>query len=115
MGLIVKTPLLDSMVSLCASIMLKFDEGNTFIFGSWTCIANWDGVLNRHLIGDIEPDPISVVWSTLRLAAKRCVPDMITASYPTRRSTWRPKKISTPTGEEESHSISRPATTPSHP
>jgi hypothetical protein len=36
------------------SIML--DEGTTFIFGSWICIANGLGGLNSHLTDSRKPE-----------------------------------------------------------
>jgi hypothetical protein len=32
------------------------DEGTTFIFGSWICIANCSGGFNSHLVDNREPE-----------------------------------------------------------
>jgi hypothetical protein len=32
------------------------DEGTTFVFGSWVCIANGTGSFRRHLVDDMNPE-----------------------------------------------------------
>jgi hypothetical protein len=47
-GVFIEHPLVNSMASLSfTSTML--DEGTTFIFGSWICVANGLGGFNSHL------------------------------------------------------------------
>nr|CAB3502307.1 unnamed protein product [Digitaria exilis] len=70
------------MASFSACINVKFDEGTTFIFGSWICTANQDGKLH-------PPPPAQV---TPRGSRKTPNSDTIFGSYPTRRSTWCPKQ-----------------------
>jgi len=46
-GLLAENPPLISMASLRASVVTKFDEGASFIFGYWVFIADRNGVLHR--------------------------------------------------------------------
>jgi hypothetical protein len=48
-GEFIKHPLENSMASLCFTNNV-LDEGTTFIFGSWICVANGLGGFNSHLI-----------------------------------------------------------------
>jgi hypothetical protein len=47
------------MVNLTASIFIKptvtFNRGDTFVFGSWVCIADGAGSFQRHL--SMTPNP----------------------------------------------------------
>jgi hypothetical protein len=38
------------------------DEGTTFIFGSWICIANGSGGFNSHQANSMEPEASSSTW-----------------------------------------------------
>jgi hypothetical protein len=51
----IEYPLENSMASLCfTSNML--DEGTTFIFGSWICVANGFGGFISHLVDSRKPE-----------------------------------------------------------
>jgi hypothetical protein len=42
------------------------DEGTTFIFGSWICIADGASDFHRHLIDNVKPEaPVATVRSDL--------------------------------------------------
>jgi hypothetical protein len=54
-GVFIEHPLENSMASLSfTSTML--DEGTTFIFGSWICLANSLGGFNGHLVDSRKPE-----------------------------------------------------------
>jgi hypothetical protein len=54
-GVLIKDPLENLMASFnFTSAML--DEGTTFIFGSWICIADGLGGFNSHLANSKEPE-----------------------------------------------------------
>jgi hypothetical protein len=36
------------------------DEGTTFIFGTWVCIANGSSGFNSHLVDTREPEALAV-------------------------------------------------------
>jgi hypothetical protein len=53
--MLIEHPLENSMASLSfTSTML--DEGTTFIFGSWICVANGLGGFNSHLVDSRKPE-----------------------------------------------------------
>nr|CAB3476548.1 unnamed protein product [Digitaria exilis] len=84
-----------SMASFSASIVTKFEAGATFVFGSWLCTANQEGEL-QHQLRDVVAAPASPhAQTTPRGSRKTLNSDTISGSYPTRRSTWRPKQIQT--------------------
>jgi hypothetical protein len=51
----IEHPLENSMASLSITSNM-LDEGTTFIFGSWICVANGLGGLNNHLIDSRKPE-----------------------------------------------------------
>ena len=85
------------MASFCASITIKFDEGATFVFGSWLCIADWDDVLHRYFADDLMPKTTPPIAPALvaptparilpRTVSKKNNSETISRSYPTQRST----------------------------
>nr|CAB3503418.1 unnamed protein product [Digitaria exilis] len=76
-----------------ASIVTKFEAGTSFIFGSWLCTANQEGELQHHLRGEAVAPASPRVQTTPQGSRKSLNSDTIPGSYPTRRSTWRPKQI----------------------
>nr|CAB3492390.1 unnamed protein product [Digitaria exilis] len=87
------------MASFSASIVTKFEAGATFVFGSWLCIANQDGTLLRELRDEAI---------TPRGSRKTPNSDTILGSYPTRRSTWRPKQIQAQANHVDPAPVKRP-------
>nr|CAB3503784.1 unnamed protein product [Digitaria exilis] len=81
------------MASFSASIATKFEAGASFVFGSWLCIANQEGELQHQLRDEVASPASSRVQTTPRGSRKIPNSDTISGSYPTRRSTWRPKQI----------------------
>jgi hypothetical protein len=51
----IEHPLKNSMASLSFTSDV-LDEGPTFIFGSWICVANSLGGFNSHLIDSRKPE-----------------------------------------------------------
>nr|CAB3504499.1 unnamed protein product [Digitaria exilis] len=95
----------ESMASFSTSVNVKFEEGATFIFGSWLCTANQDGklrhelrdvtiALRRELCGETMASPPPPARVTVRRSSRVSDSNTIFGSYPTRRSTWRQKPIS---------------------
>ena len=39
---------------------MVLDQGTTFVFGSWVCVANGSGGFDSHLTNPREPEAISV-------------------------------------------------------
>lgn len=115
MGQITKASLLNSMVTLFPSVMIKINEGNILTFDSWVCIAYWDGVPQWYLADKAQPESAAVLRATLWEDTPKRDSDMISGAYPTLRSTWVPVRRSTPIHGEEGSSTPRSATTPSHP
>nr|CAB3504318.1 unnamed protein product [Digitaria exilis] len=81
------------MASFSASIVTKFEAGASFVFGSWLCIANQEGELQHQLRDEVAAPASSRVQTTPRGSRKIPNSDTIPGSYPTRRSTWRPRQI----------------------
>nr|CAB3499174.1 unnamed protein product [Digitaria exilis] len=101
----------ESMASFSASVNVKFEEGATFIFGSWLCTANQDGklrhelrdvtiALRRELCGETMASPPPPVRVTVRRSSRVSDSNTIFGSYPTRRSTSRQKPSSTRTNDD---------------
>ena len=98
-GLLTENPLLTLMASFCASVITKFDEGTTFIFRSWVCVADWDGALYHsstdcmmpEMTPSASPVPMPVAPSPARISSrpisKKHDSDTVSGSYLTRRST----------------------------
>jgi hypothetical protein len=64
-GALIDDPPEDSMASLKFACPV-LEEGTTFIFGSWVCIANSSGGFNSHLANTQEPEastPTSTIGS----------------------------------------------------
>jgi hypothetical protein len=62
-GVFIEHPPENSMASFnFTSVML--DEGMTFIFGSWICVANDLGGFNSHLANSKEPEATSSTQSS---------------------------------------------------
>jgi hypothetical protein len=62
-GVFIEHPPENSMASFnFTSVVL--DEGTTFIFGSWICIANGLGGFNSHLTNSKEPEASSTTPSS---------------------------------------------------
>ncbi|KAF8756316.1 hypothetical protein HU200_011103 [Digitaria exilis] len=76
-----------------ASIVTKFEAGASFIFGSWLCTANQEGELQRQLRDEAVASTPPHAQIAPRGFRKTPDSDTISGSYPTRRSTWRPKQI----------------------
>jgi hypothetical protein len=51
----VKHPPVNSIASFNFTSVM-FDEGTTFIFGSWVCVANSVGSFRWHLVDDMKPE-----------------------------------------------------------
>ncbi|KAF8781326.1 hypothetical protein HU200_000555 [Digitaria exilis] len=88
-----------------ASVNVKFEEGATFVFGSWLCIANHDGKLQRELRDEAVASAPPPAQITPRGSRKTPNFDTISGSYPTRRSTWRQKPSSTRTNDDSGLSL----------
>lgn len=88
------------MASFSASIVTKHEEGATFVVGSWLFTAGRNGDLHRELRSSTNPATPPPARIMPRLPSGKPESDMISASYPTRRSTWRPKRSPTPTRED---------------
>lgn len=112
MGLIAKAPLLNSMLTICPLATIKLKEGDILTFGSWVCVADWDGVPHWYLANDAQLEHAVVLEATLREDMPECDSDTISGAYPTRRSTWVPVQTSTPIHDEGSMPIPRLASTP---
>jgi hypothetical protein len=54
-GVFIEHPLENSMASFSFTSTV-LDEGTTFIFGSWICIANGLGGFNSHLADSRKPE-----------------------------------------------------------
>jgi hypothetical protein len=54
----IEHPLENSMASFNFTSAV-LDEGTTFIFGSWICVANGSGGFNNHQANSKEPDASS--------------------------------------------------------
>jgi hypothetical protein len=54
-GVFIEHPLENSMSSLSFTSTV-LDEGTTFIFGFWICVANGLGGFNSHLVDSRKPD-----------------------------------------------------------
>jgi len=122
-GLLAENPPLISMASLRASVVTKFDEGASFIFGYWVFIADRNGVLHRCMDDPTPettspaipaPSPVATAPAQISLCpiSKKHDSDTVPGSYPTQRSTWRPKRNSTLTLFWEEELISTPTPTP---
>nr|CAB3466544.1 unnamed protein product [Digitaria exilis] len=83
----------ESMATFSASIVTKFEAGASFIFGSWLCTANQEGELQRQLRDEAVASTPPHAQIAPRGFRKTPDSDTISGSYPTRRSTWRPKQI----------------------
>jgi hypothetical protein len=59
----IKHPLDNSMASFNFTSAV-LDEGTTFIFGSWICVANGLGGFNNHLANSREPEASSSTRSS---------------------------------------------------
>lgn len=94
MGIFTENPLLNSMACLCASIDIMFEERATFVFHSWFCITNQDGVLHRELRDDASPTISSPVRIMPHQASTNSNPNTISGAYLIRRSKWRSKRRS---------------------
>jgi hypothetical protein len=88
------------MAFFSASIVTKHEEGATFVFGSWLFVADQAGDLRRELRNVTTPTTAPPTRITPRRSSNNSESDMISGLYPTRRSTWRPKRSSTPTRED---------------
>jgi hypothetical protein len=60
---LIEDPLKNSMASL-NFISTMFDEGTTFIFGSWICVADGLGGFNSHLANSKESEASSSTSSS---------------------------------------------------
>nr|CAB3447312.1 unnamed protein product [Digitaria exilis] len=94
-----------------ASVNVKFEEGATFIFGSWLCTANQDGklrhelryvmiALRREFRDETMASPPPPARVTVRRSLRVSDSDTILGLYPTRMSTWRQKPSSTRTNDD---------------
>jgi hypothetical protein len=63
-GVFIEHPPENSMASFNFSSVV-LDEGTTFIFGSWICVANSLGGFNSHLANSKEPEASSTPSSDL--------------------------------------------------
>jgi hypothetical protein len=54
-GVFIEHPVENSMASF-DSTSAVLDEGMTFVFGSWVCIANVSGGFNSHLANNRKPE-----------------------------------------------------------
>jgi hypothetical protein len=54
-GVFIKHPSENSIASF-SFICTMLDEGTTFIFGSWICVANGSGGFNSHLADSRKPE-----------------------------------------------------------
>jgi hypothetical protein len=54
-GVFIEHPLENSMASLSFTINV-LDEGTTFIFGFWICVANGSSGFNSHLVDSRKPE-----------------------------------------------------------
>jgi hypothetical protein len=59
----IEHPLENLMASLCFTSTV-LDEGTTFIFGSWICIANSLGGFNSHLVDSRKPEASTLTRSS---------------------------------------------------
>jgi hypothetical protein len=60
---LIEHPLENSMASISFTSTV-LDEGTTFIFGSWICIANGLGGFNSHLVDSRKPEPSTSTQSS---------------------------------------------------
>src|SRR5690348_153883 len=90
----------DVMASFSVSTVTKHEVGATFVFGPWLFIANQNGDLCREDRDDVAPTSGHPARITPRRPSIEFESNTISGSYPTRRSTWRPKRSPTPTRED---------------